>query len=165
MATTYFFLKTTVGIAAIAAAKAAFTPLVLSEIAVGDGGGSPITPAVGDVALTNEVTRVDVQLVQIDASDPSLVTASGIIPVGTGGFTVREAGIFDDAGVLIAIASVQPTYKPTSAEGGDSPLYINGTIEVADAADAISQLDANSIIASHLHVRNQIGIIQHPDYS
>lgn len=165
MATTYFFLKTTVGDAAIAAARAAFTPLDLAEIAVGDGGGSPITPAVGDVALTNEVWRGDVRLVSIDTSDPSNVSVMAVIPRGTGGFTIREAGIFDSGGTLIAIASVQPIYKPTSVEGGDSALYVYGVIEVTDAADAITQLDANAVIASHLYVDGQIGVLLHPDYS
>ena len=69
MAVEFFAIITTAGAAAIAAARAAMTPLDFTEVAVGDGGGSPIVPDVGDTALTNEVWRGDVLIVDIDPTD------------------------------------------------------------------------------------------------
>src|SRR4051812_48647919 len=106
----YFVKLTTIGLARLATALATETPLVFTHIAVGDGGGSPITPSAGMTALVNERARVATNEVSISADSDKTVVIDGIIPSGTGGFTIREAGAFNGAGELIAIASYPPTY-------------------------------------------------------
>ncbi|MFW8362882.1 phage tail protein, partial [Klebsiella pneumoniae] len=49
--------------------------------------------------------------------DKNIIIAEMIIPPETGGFTIREAALFDDEGVCMAVASVPETYKPLLAEG------------------------------------------------
>jgi phage-related tail fiber protein len=158
-------LTTTVGTAAIAAARAAMTPLSIAEIAVGDGGGSPITPDVGDTALTNEVWRGSVLVVDVDPTSPDLVRISGAVPPDEGGWTIREAGVFNAAGDLIAIASTPAVYKPAPGEGGEGVTYIRLVVPVIDAVDAVAEEDHNVVIATKHYVQQQVGSLLHPLYS
>lgn len=133
----YYTILTTVGLTRLAEAQATSTPLVFTHVAVGDGGGSPITPAVGMTELVNERARVAVNNVSVSPDEPTTVRVEGLLPSGTGGFTIREAGLFNGAGELIAIASYPPTYKPTPGDGALVEEYIRILIVYA-AVDAVA---------------------------
>lgn len=122
---------TTAGQAAIAAAIAGSTPLQLDAIAVGDGGGSAITPTAGMTGLVHEVYRAAVNRVYRPVDFPSHAVAELIIPSTVGGFTLRECGIFNTAGTLIAVANLPATYKPTSAEGAVKELVLRIIFDLA----------------------------------
>lgn len=120
---TYGAIITTIGAARLAAADVS-DPLLFVHLAVGDGNGAPITPNPSMTALVHEQARVSVNLVELDPSSANTVRVEGIIPAATGGFTIREAGLFNGAGELIAVASYPPIYKPVPADGVSIEEYI-----------------------------------------
>jgi phage-related tail fiber protein len=148
----YYTILTTLGLTRLAEAQMSGVPLVFTHLAVGDGGGSPITPSAGMTALVNEVARVSVNNVEISPDAPTVVRVEGLIPSGTGGFTIREAALFNGAGEMIAIASYPPIYKPVPSDGAIVEEYIRILIEYA-AVEAIAlTVDPDVITATRLYV-------------
>lgn len=100
----------------IAAAIVSGNKVIFSEMSVGDGGGGATTPDENQISLVNE--RFRTQLNSLKLSDTvNIIIAEMIIPPEVGGFAIREAALFDDAGVCMAVANVPETYKPALAEG------------------------------------------------
>lgn len=85
-------------------------------MSVGDGGGSATIPGEEQTSLVNELFRTQLNSLKLSDTDSTII-AEMIIPPEVGGFTIREAALFDDAGVCMAVANVPETYKPALAEG------------------------------------------------
>lgn len=109
-------LITVAGREKIAAAIASGNIVVFSQMSVGDGGGSATTPGDELTALVNERFRTQLNSLKLSDTE-NIIIAEMIIPPEVGGFTIREAALFDDAGVCMAVANVPETYKPALAEG------------------------------------------------
>lgn len=90
--------------------------VIFSQMSVGDGGGRATTPDDEQTALVNERFRSQLNSLKLSDTE-NIIIAEMIIPPEVGGFTIREAALFDDAGVCMAIANVPETYKPALAEG------------------------------------------------
>jgi hypothetical protein len=144
----YYAIFTTLGLQRLAEAQAAGVPLEFTELAVGDGNGAEITPSAGMTALVNETARVDVNLVEIHPGSANTVRVEGLIPAATGGFYIREAGLFNAAGELIAVASYPPIYKPELADGVTVDEYIRILLEYANVEDAIEITADLSVVAA-----------------
>lgn len=141
MAKEYYTVLTDVGAAKMAAAITTGKKVVIKEFAVGDGFGAKYNPSQEQTALKNEVYRG-----QIDdySATKNKIKVSGIIPAETGGFTVREAGVFDEEGALIAITNLAETEKPYPFDGITYQLRINITIEIKAAQFPIIEVDSIS---------------------
>ncbi|HBW2812213.1 TPA: phage tail protein [Klebsiella pneumoniae] len=109
-------LITTTGREKIAAAIVNGDKVVFSQMSVGDGGGSATTPNEEQTSLVNELFRTQLNSLKLSDTE-SIIIAEMIIPPEVGGFTIREAALFDDDGECVAVANVPETYKPTLAEG------------------------------------------------
>lgn len=109
-------LITTAGREKIAAAIVNGDKVVFSQMSVGDGGGSATIPGEEQTSLVNELFRTQLNSLKLSDTD-SIIIAEMIIPPEVGGFTIREAALFDDAGECMAVANVPETYKPALAEG------------------------------------------------
>ncbi|HDX8878488.1 phage tail protein [Klebsiella oxytoca] len=90
--------------------------VIFSQMSVGDGGGSPTIPDDKQTSLVNEVFRTQLNSLKLSDTE-NIIIAEMIIPPEVGGFTIREAALFDDAGECMAVANVPETYKPALAEG------------------------------------------------
>ncbi|HHZ9071906.1 TPA: phage tail protein [Klebsiella pneumoniae] len=109
-------LITSAGREKIAAAIVSGGKVVFSQMSVGDGGGRPTTPNDEQSSLVNELFRTQLNSLKLSDTE-NIIIAEMIIPPEVGGFTIREAALFDDAGVCVAVANVPETYKPALAEG------------------------------------------------
>ncbi|MCX3080553.1 phage tail protein [Klebsiella michiganensis] len=109
-------LITTAGREKIAAAIVNGDKVVFSQMSVGDGGGSVTIPGDEQTSLVNELFRTQLNSLKLSDTE-NIIIAEMIIPPEVGGFTIREAALFDDAGVCMAVANVPETYKPALAEG------------------------------------------------
>lgn len=109
-------LITVAGREKIAAAIVSGNKIIFSQMSVGDGGGSATTPDDEQTALVNERFRTQLNSLKLSDTE-NIIIAEMIIPPEVGGFTIREAALFDDAGVCMAVANVPETYKPALAEG------------------------------------------------
>lgn len=108
--------------------------LKITHFAVGDGNGSIPTPTASQTALVHEVYRGEVSNIHADGDSTTRIIVEGIIPAGQGGFWVREIGLYDDQGVLIAVCSAPERYKPTPAEGATSILNCQVHVVVSNTS-------------------------------
>lgn len=109
-------LITVAGREKIAAAIVNGDKVIFSQMSVGDGGGGATTPGDEQTSLVNELFRTQLNSLKLSDTD-NIIIAEMIIPPEAGGFTIREAALFDDEGVCMAVANVPETYKPALAEG------------------------------------------------
>jgi len=152
MAATFYTLLTKQGLAAVANATALNTPVNLTKMAVGDGGGAATTPKETQTALVAQKYSANLNQLTIDTSNPNYLIAEMIIPTTVGGWYVREVGIFDSAGNLFAIANFPETYKPQLAEGSGRDLVIRIVIQVSNASAVTLQVDPAVTLASQAWV-------------
>ena len=152
----FYTILTDIGKAKLANATALGTVVSLKDIAVGDGGGVAVQPATTDTALTNEVWRAALNNISIDSSNANWVVAEGYIPSTDGDFTVREVGLFDVDGDMIAVGNYPDTYKPTLASGSAKDLYIKVIIEVSDAGVVELKIDPAVVLSTRKYVDDEV---------
>lgn len=165
----YKAIITTAGAAKIAAASAGGTQLKITRMAVGDGNGTLPTPNPAQTKLINEKYRATLNGLTIDKAIKNHIVAEFIIPANIGGFWLREMGLYDDFGTLIAVSNVAESYKPKLEEGSGRTQTLRMILIVSSAA-AISVIAGgdtvlatkdfvNDAIKEHEKTRN------HPDAS
>ena len=148
----YFTVVTKVGLAKIANAAALGSKLQLSEMAVGDGDGHDVEPSDTAVGLVHEVYRGGINRLEIDPNNSNQIIAELIIAEDYGDFTVREVGIFDVSGSLVAIGSLPPTYKPVAASGTAMSQVIRMVIHLDNVNGAALKIDPSIILATREYV-------------
>lgn len=131
----YYIIITDAGAALEAAAHASGTPVTLTEFAAGDGGGAAVTPDPTRTALVNEVYRGNISSLTINADDNTILNAQCIIPADSGGYTVREIGIYADDGTLYAIGNYIEQVKPDPSTGTAITMDVSVQLAVSDTAD------------------------------
>ncbi len=167
MAKQFAAIITSKGQELIAAAIKGGTTISITDMAVGDGNGATPVPSVGQTALVNEVARVKLNSLTIDAGNMNHVIADGVIPAETGGFWMREVGLFTSAGVLVAVSALPPTYKPSTTEGATNSQRILVTLIVSDTSAVNITVDNTTVMASESYVDDHIAAHEksrnHPD--
>ncbi|WP_324730220.1 phage tail protein [Lysinibacillus fusiformis] len=148
----YGTLITNIGLAKIANAQVTQSKVGLENIALGDGNGAHYVPTQNQTALVNEVWRGPVADVAIDPKNNNRITVKAVIPVTIGGFTIREIGVFDNEGLLIAVGQYPEKYKPQLIEGVAEETIIHFVIETNNANVVKLNIDPTVIIASQEYV-------------
>lgn len=149
-------IHTTYGLAAMAAAEAAGTPINLTHMAVGDGNGNDVTPSETQTNLVREVFRATINRVYQDPTTPNRFTAELVIPAATGGFVLREVGIFDSTGSLFAVGNLPATYKPVASDGAFADTIVRLEFLVTNASVVNIIIDPSVAVASQTWVLNNI---------
>ncbi|HDL8490107.1 TPA: phage tail protein [Yersinia enterocolitica] len=148
MTTKYFALLTHIGAAKLANATALGTRLEITHMAVGDGGGTLPTPSPAQTKLVNEQRRAALNTLTIDPSNPRQVIAEQIIPETEGGWWIREIGLLNKAGELIAIANCPESYKPQMQEGSGRIQTIRVILAVSNTAAVTLKTDPAVVLAT-----------------
>jgi len=148
MTTKYFALLTNQGAAKLANAAALGTKVNITQMAVGDGGGALPTPDPAQTKLIGEKRRASLNSLTIDAANGSQIIAEQIIPEGEGGFWIREIGLFDAEGVMIAVANCAETYKPQLAEGSGRTQTVRMIIIVNSTSAVTLKIDPSVVLAT-----------------
>ncbi|AYN26407.1 hypothetical protein D8682_04970 [Buttiauxella sp. 3AFRM03] len=130
----YYSIITDAGAALEAAAIAGGPPVVLTQFAAGDGGGFPVAPMPPQVALVNEVYRGNLSSLTV-GEQPNVMVAQGIIPKESGGYTVREIGIFTQEGILYSVSNYPDQIKPAPDSGYAAKLEIRYSLAVSGTED------------------------------
>lgn len=156
MAENFYTILTNTGKAKLANAQALGTTVQFSSIAVGDGAGNYYEPAESQAALKNEVWRGPINQIKTDSENPNWIIVEVVVPTTTGGFTVREAGIIDSEGDLIALGKYPATYKPALAEGSGKDLYIRMILEVSNASTIMLKIDPAIVLSTRGYVDDSI---------
>ncbi|MHC8030515.1 phage tail protein [Klebsiella pneumoniae] len=123
-------------------------PVGFSVMAVGDGGGVSAIPDPLQTGLINEVWRAPLNRVVIADQQANVIRAEMIMLPQVGGFWLREAALYDDEGVCLAVANMAPTYKPLLAEGSGRLQSVNMWIAVSNTADVELKADPSAILAT-----------------
>lgn len=153
----YYTLLTDAGIAYETACKAAGTPIKLSQISVGDGGGAIYNPAATATALKREVWRGPLNALFQDENNPSWLLAEVTIPSDVGGWYVREAGIWTDTGILYAIVKYPESFKPILATSGSGKeFYIRSIFETSNAELVTLLIDDTVVKATRAWVASYV---------
>lgn len=153
----YYTLLTDAGIAYETACKAAGTPIKLSQISVGDGGGAVYNPAATATALKREVWRGPLNALFQDENNPSWLLAEVTIPSDVGGWYVREAGIWTDTGILYAIVKYPESFKPILATSGSGKeFYIRSIFETSNAELVTLLIDDTVVKATRAWVASYV---------
>lgn len=160
MTASFYSILTEIGLQKIADALADETTVSLTEMALGDGNGSPTTPNAEQTALVHEVFRDDLSQLSVDPDNSAYVIAEMNVPAEEGPFTVREVGIFDADGDLIAIANFPETYKPIGSEGSTRDLVVRIYINVANPELVELVIDPSVVLANKEWVLNVISNIE-----
>ncbi|MEZ3501596.1 phage tail protein, partial [Pantoea sp. KPR_PJ] len=163
MTTKYYALLTNQGAAKLANAAALGTKLQITAMAVGDGGGSLPTPNASQTKLVGEKRRAALNSLSIDANNSSQIIAEQIIPENEGGFWIREIGLFDADGVMIAVANCAETYKPQLQEGSGRTQTVRMII-IVNSTDAVTlKIDPSVVLATRQYVDE--GVIEAKQYA
>jgi phage-related tail fiber protein len=140
-------IHTTAGLQAMYDADSAGSEINLTEMAVGDGNGNPVTPDETQTALVREVYRATINRVYKPdpTGDPARFAAELVVPATEGGFVLREVGVFDEDGTLFAIGNLPETYKPEASEGSFSDTVVR-----------VIQADPNVTVATQQWISNNV---------
>ena len=151
----YFMLLTQAGQAKLAAHMAGGAPLEIVSMAVGDGGGSPVLPTEARTALVGEVHRQGLTNLSIHGANPNWVVAETILAPTIGGWYIREVGLIDTDGALVAYGNFPDSYKPILSEGSGKELIIRPILEVSDTAAITLVVDSSILWATQAWVLGQ----------
>ncbi|OWF73224.1 phage tail protein [Yersinia frederiksenii] len=160
MTTKFFAVLTNLGAAKLANATALGTQLQITQMAVGDGGGALPTPNPAQTQLIGEKRRAALNSLSIDAANSSQIIAEQVIPETEGGWWIREIGLLDKDGVLIAIANCPETYKPQLQEGSGRTQTVRMVLIVSSTDAVTLKIDPSVVLATRKYVDDQVIIVK-----
>ncbi|EAN4434396.1 phage tail protein [Salmonella enterica subsp. houtenae] len=168
MSTKFKTVITTAGAAKLAAATVPGGKKInLNVMAVGDGGGKLPVPDAGQTQLVNEVWRHTLNKISQDNRYSNYIVAELVIPPEVGGFWMRELGLYDDEGTLIAVANMAESYKPELAEGSGRAQTCRMVIIVSSVESVALSIDSTMVMATQDYVDDRLAEHEksrrHPD--
>ncbi|EFH8305663.1 phage tail collar protein [Escherichia coli HVH 91 (4-4638751)] len=152
MSTKFYTLLTDIGAAKLASAAALGVPLKITHMAVGDGGGTLPTPNAKQTALVNEKRRAALNMLYIDPQNSSQIIAEQVIPENEGGWWIREVGLFDESGALIAVGNCPESYKPQLAEGSGRTQTVRMVLITSGTDNITLRIDPAVVLATRKYV-------------
>ncbi|HFN0602078.1 TPA: phage tail protein [Klebsiella pneumoniae] len=156
MATKYFALLTNIGAAKLANATALGAQVEITQMAVGDGNGVLPTPNQAQTALTHELRRAQLNMLTIDPVNTNQIIAEQVIPEDAGGWWIREIGLFDKDGDMIAVANCAETYKPQLQEGSGRVQVIRVILIVSSTEAVTLKIDPSVVLATRKYVDDAV---------
>ena len=156
MSTKFYTLLTDIGAAKLASAAALGVPLKITHMAVGDGGGALPTPDAKQTALVNEKRRAALNMLYIDPQNSSQIIAEQVIPENEGGWWIREVGLFDESGALIAVGNCPESYKPQLAEGSGRTQTVRMVLITSSTDNIILKIDPAVVLATRKYVDDKV---------
>ncbi|EPS4688551.1 phage tail protein [Salmonella enterica subsp. enterica] len=148
----FYTLLTDRGMAKIASALADKKQIHLQKMAVGDGGGQYYEPTASQAKLRHEVWRGEMNTLTVAPNNPNWLIAELVLPEDVGGWYVREVGVFDDEGELIAIGKFPESYKPLLPGGCGKQVCIRLIMEVSNTTAVTLTVDPSIVLATRDYV-------------
>ncbi|MBZ5860560.1 phage tail protein [Escherichia coli] len=156
MTVKYHAILTNQGAARLANATMLGSKLNLTQMAVGDANGVLPTPDPAQTKLINQKRIAPLNLLSVDPNNQSQIIAEQIIPENEGGFWIREIGLYDDEGVLIAVANCPETYKPQLQEGSGRTQTIRMILVVTNTEAITLKIDPSVVLATRKYVDDEV---------
>lgn len=152
MSAKFYTLLTEIGAAKLASAAALGVPLKITHMAVGDGGGVLPTPSAQQTALVAEKRRAALNMLYIDPQNSSQIIAEQVIPETEGGWWIREVGLFDETGALIAVGNCPESYKPQLTEGSGRTQTVRMILITSSTDNITLKIDPAVVLATRKYV-------------
>ncbi|ELL4529577.1 phage tail protein [Salmonella enterica] len=152
MSAKFYTLLTDIGAAKLASAAALGIPLKITHMAVGDGGGVRPTPSAQQTALVAERRRAALNMLYIDPQNNSQIIAEQVIPETEGGWWIREVGLFDETGALIAVGNCPESYKPQLTEGSGRTQTVRMVLITSSTDNITLKIDPAVVLATRKYV-------------
>ncbi|ENP6200874.1 phage tail protein [Escherichia coli] len=156
MSAKFYTLLTEIGAAKLASAAALGIPLKITQMAVGDGGGVLPTPSAQQTALVAEKHRAALNMLYIDPQNSSQIIAEQVIPETEGGWWIREVGLFDETGALIAVGNCPESYKPQLAEGSGRTQTVRMVLITSSTDNITLKIDPAVVLATRKYVDDKV---------
>ena len=156
MSAKFYTLLTDIGAAKLANAAALGVPLKITQMAVGDGGGVLPTPSAQQTALVAEKRRAALNMLYIDPQNSSQIIAEQVIPETEGGWWIREVGLFDETGALIAVGNCPESYKPQLAEGSGRTQTVRMVLITSSTDNITLKIDPAVVLATRKYVDDKV---------
>lgn len=156
MSAKFYTLLTDIGAAKLAIAAALGIPLKITQMAVGDGGGALPTPSAQQTALVAEKRRAALNMLYIDPQNSSQIIAEQVIPETEGGWWIREVGLFDETGALIAVGNCPESYKPQLAEGSGRTQTVRMVLITSSTDNITLKIDPSVVLATRKYVDDKV---------
>lgn len=165
----YMAMLTAVGEAKLANATALGVNLNITQLGVGDANGAEPMPSRTQTALINERRRAPLNQLSIDPNNSAIIIAEQVIPEDIGGWWIREIGLYDEAGDLIAVANCPPTFKPELAQGSGRTQVVRLNILVSSTQNVQLKIDPSVVLATRAYadtliVNHLAAADPHPQY-
>ncbi|EBG6487843.1 phage tail protein [Salmonella enterica] len=152
MSAKFYTLLTDIGAAKLASAAALGVPLKITHMAVGSGGGALPTPNAQQTALVAEERRAALNMLYIDPQNSSQIIAEQVIPETEGGWWIREVGLFDETGALIAVGNCPESYKPQLTEGSGRTQTVRMVLITSSTDNITLKIDPAVVLATRKYV-------------
>jgi len=152
----FFAILTAVGEAKQANADALGVPWTFAQMGIGDANGTDPIPSRTQTKLINERRRAPLNQVKVDPRNASVIIAEQIIPESIGGWWIREIGLYDAAGDLVAIANCAPTFKPLLSQGSGRTQVIRINLIVSSTSNIELKIDPSVVLATREYVDTSI---------
>ncbi|WP_253282751.1 phage tail protein [Cedecea davisae] len=156
MSAKFYTLLTDIGAAKLASAAALGVPLKITQMAVGDGGGVLPTPSAQQTKLITEKRRASLNMLYIDPQNSSQIIAEQVIPETEGGWWIREVGLFDDTGAMIAVGNCPESYKPQLAEGSGRTQTVRMVLITSSTDNITLKIDPSVVLATRQYVDSKV---------
>ncbi|MBK5299729.1 MULTISPECIES: phage tail protein [Gammaproteobacteria] len=148
----FFAILTNVGMAKQANADALGIPWKITEMGVGDANNTDPIPNASQTTLINEWRRRPLNQLKIDPINPAVLIAEQIIPADEGGKWIREIGLYDADGDLVAVANCAPSFKPILSQGSGRTQIVRMNFIVTSTGNITLKIDPAIVLASRAYV-------------
>ncbi|WP_010462352.1 phage tail protein [Pseudomonas mandelii] len=152
----FFAILTNVGMAKQANADALGIPWKLTEMGVGDANLTDPIPSATQTQLIREWRRRPLNQLKIDPANPAVIIAEQVIPADEGGFWIREIGLYDADGDLVAVANCAPSFKPVLSQGSGRTQVVRMNFIVSSAANITLKIDPSVVLATREYVDSKV---------
>ncbi|WP_315065873.1 phage tail protein [uncultured Clostridium sp.] len=156
MSENFYTMLTIVGKNKLSSSAVSGSKVNFKTLKVGDGKGAYYEPSENQTSLVNKVWEGNISSISIDENNSNWIVVETVIPASDGGFFIREAGIFDEDGDMIAISKLAETYKPVVAEGSTKDLVIRIVLEVLNVDTVTIKIDPNVVAAT----KNDVQVLE-----
>ncbi|WNF52986.1 phage tail protein [Pseudomonas sp. SG20052] len=152
----FFAILTNVGMAKQANADALGIPWKLTEMGVGDANLTDPIPSATQTQLIREWRRRPLNQLKIDPVNPAVMIAEQVIPADEGGFWIREIGLYDADGDLVAVANCAPSFKPVLSQGSGRTQVVRMNFIVSSSANITLKIDPSVVLATREYVDTRL---------
>lgn len=155
----FMAILTNVGAAKLANANALGLPWKLTALGVGDANGTDPVPNATQTKLINECRRAPLNQLTLDPVNPAVIIAEQVIPADVGGWWIREIGLYDDDGDLVAVSNCAPSFKPVLSQGSGRTQIVRMNFVVSSITNVVLKIDPAIVLATRDYVERSIDAV------